>query len=112
MSKVDIIPHYNRALVASPYFVILACGTGEKKQKLSEKELEQELTNLLTEPWNDANSAQKIARVQSITAFLLLKSSRKVEQASWALTGLSVVLAATMISFALIIASFLGYISF
>jgi hypothetical protein len=85
----------------------------KEKRKISEKELEQELINLFseqTQPSNEAESANKMARIQAITAYLLLRSGKRMERVSYALLIFTVVLAATMAGFALLLAYFLGLI--
>jgi hypothetical protein len=81
---------------------------------LSEKELERELTSLLSEPASttESESRQRLERISTITAYLLLQAGKRIERSSLALLVMVVILASSLVSFLLIIAYLLGYISF
>jgi hypothetical protein len=87
-------------------------GGARKKDKLIEKELEKELSDLLNQTAGSSDSEKKLERMSAISAYLLLRTGKKIERFSLALLIMTIVFAVSIVSFVLILAYIYGFISF
>lgn len=81
-------------------------ANANKKRKMNDKDLEQELIAILSQTSTDVS--QSTDRLTAISAYLLLKAGRRVEHSALLLLILTIVLASSMLIVVLILAYTLG----